>query len=613
MFSGFMAQSKTIFVSEKATGTKNGTTWANAYVGLQSALSAAKSGDEIWVAEGVYIPGNTSSSIFELKSGVSLYGGFFGDEKSKNERDWRQYKTVLSGEIGDANLLTDNIEQILKADEANGTVHVDGFTVSKGYSTGFMAGGLLIEACSPVFQNCIFENNHAQGGFSSGGAVTITGFDGVASPEFINCIFKDNTCSVIGGAVHINNVGNKPVFKGCLFENNTAVRGAALHNGGGDITTYNCTFVKNTADKGAASYTSSGNTTTHINAIIWSNDSKQSIDIANSSSSATTKASYSIVQGGFSGTGNIASDPQFSSSIGYELSTNSPARNSADQTVVSLLAKEDLNGTSRVTYKKLDRGAYESICDPKNATSASITENSCGPFTAPSGRVLTTSGTYQDVIPNYNGCDSVITIELSINNNDTSFTVTSCISYQLNDKTYDKTGVYTQVLTNSKGCDSTINLDLTINQVNTEVNQNGGTLASEANAATYQWINCTDNSPVDGANAQQFTPTEDGDYAVVVTKNGCTDTSDCITMTPSGLPFVSAGALKMYPNPAHSQLYIEFQYTEPQEVIFRDMSGREWNLGYIDNGTLLPIGFLQPGMYIVRVGQLHPQQLVKLR
>lgn len=610
---GSQALSKTIYVSEKATGADNGNNWKNAYTGLQSALSTAQSGDEIWVAEGTYLPGNSTKSIFDLKSGVSLYGGFFGDEISMNDRDWQQYKTVLSGELGDASLLTDNILQILRADEAKGAVHVDGFIISRGYSTNFTAGGLLIEACSPVFQNCIFEDNHAQGGFSSGGAVTITSFDGVASPEFINCVFKDNTCSVIGGAVHINNEDNKPLFKGCLFENNTAIRGAAIHNAGGQIITYNCTFVKNTSDKGAASYTTSGNTTTHVNAIVWDNDSKLSTDIANSSSSATSAATYSIVEGGFAGTGNLSSNPQFSSGIGYSISSNSPARNSADQTIVSLLPKMDLNGTSRVTYQKLDRGAFESVCDPKNATSASVVENGCKAFTAPSGKVYTESGTYQDVIPNYNGCDSIITIQLSINSSDTSFSMTSCFLYKLNGETYNKTGVYTQTLTNSKGCDSTINLDLTINRVNVDVSQDGGTLASDANGATYQWIDCSDKSPVDGATAQQFSPTEDGDYAVVVTKNACSDTSDCITMTPSGLPMAVRSVLRVYPNPAEGHLYVEFQEKEPQQVVLGDISGKQWNIGYATSGDLLHIDFLQPGIYTVKVGKHSPQQLVKLR
>jgi hypothetical protein len=70
---------------------------------LQYAISLAPSGDEIWVAAGIYKPihdGNLKTA-FTLKSGVAIYGGFNGTETSREERDADAHLTILSGDLGD--------------------------------------------------------------------------------------------------------------------------------------------------------------------------------------------------------------------------------------------------------------------------------------------------------------------------------------------------------------------------------------------------------------------------------------------------------------------------------------------------------------------------------
>src|SRR6202012_6027546 len=63
------------------------------------------------------------------------------------------------------------------------------------------------------------------------------------------------------------------------------------------------------------------------------------------------------------------------------------------------------------------------------------------------------------------GCDSTITLNLTINQPTTSsITTTTCSAYTLNGTTYTSSGSYTQNLTNAMGCDSIITLNLTVNQ-----------------------------------------------------------------------------------------------------------------------------------------------------
>ena len=72
----FQLSAKVIYVNRDASGIINGTSWTNAFISLHIALNAAVSGDQIWVAKGVYY----ASTPFMLKGGVGVYGGFTGTE-----------------------------------------------------------------------------------------------------------------------------------------------------------------------------------------------------------------------------------------------------------------------------------------------------------------------------------------------------------------------------------------------------------------------------------------------------------------------------------------------------------------------------------------------------
>ena len=106
---------KTIYVDDTANGANDGSSWFDAYVDLQNAIRASRPGDEIWVAEGIYVPTQDARrrTAFELISGVKHYGGFKGTEVTLQERDWRRHKTTLSGNIGDDGKRVDNSVHII--------------------------------------------------------------------------------------------------------------------------------------------------------------------------------------------------------------------------------------------------------------------------------------------------------------------------------------------------------------------------------------------------------------------------------------------------------------------------------------------------------------------
>ena len=99
-----------------------------------------------------------------------------------------------------------------------------------------------------------------------------------------------------------------------------------------------------------------------------------------------------------------------------------------------------------------------------HSTTSSITETACDSYTAPDGAIYTTSGIKTAIIPNSAGCDSTITINLTINNTTSSITEIACDSYTAPDgAVYITSGIKTAVIPNVAGCDSTITINLTIN------------------------------------------------------------------------------------------------------------------------------------------------------
>ncbi|MBN4065973.1 T9SS type A sorting domain-containing protein, partial [Candidatus Amoebophilus asiaticus] len=155
--------------------------------------------------------------------------------------------------------------------------------------------------------------------------------------------------------------------------------------------------------------------------------------------------------------------------------------------------------------------------------------------------------------------------------------ITACDSYTWNSIIYTSSGNYMQTILNASGCDSVMTLNLTINTVDTSVTVNDTTLTSNASMATYQWLDCDNgNAPISGETNQSFTATANGNYAVKVTQNGCIDTSACYNITNVGfLENDFSSELTVYPNPTEGSLTINFgkKYTN-LNVKVRSIAGQ---------------------------------------
>ncbi len=250
-------------------------------------------------------------------------------------------------------------------------------------------------------------------------------------------------------------------------------------------------------------------------------------------------------------------------------------------------------------------------------SSSVINESTCGSYTSPSGNhTWNSNGTYYDTIPNVFGCDSTITINLTVNSSSLGVDVhTSCADFTWIDGiTYSSSNnlaTHTIVGGASSGCDSIITLDLTINSVDISTNVIGATISAVNSNAVYQWINCNGNVSLNGENNQSFSPISNGSYAVILTEGVCVDTSICEIINTIGLDELFATSVNVYPNPTSDILYIETSFDSNQEISIQiiDLLGRVTVKKEFYNSTQIDLNKLEVGTYFVIIETSNFQEI----
>lgn len=167
----------------------------------------------------------------------------------------------------------------------------------------------------------------------------------------------------------------------------------------------------------------------------------------------------------------------------------------------------------------------------------------------------------------------------------------------------------TFILTNAEGCDSIIRLHLTIENIDTGVTQNGIHLLSNQNEADYQWIDCSNIMAIPGATAQSFTPAANGSYAVIITLNTCSDTSDCYTITTIDIEeILKQSQWSVFPNPADE--YFSIQTLNDGIFELFDFSGKHLATYFLSPGSHMINEKFRPGLYFIR--EQKNQELQKI-
>lgn len=146
-------------------------------------------------------------------------------------------------------------------------------------------------------------------------------------------------------------------------------------------------------------------------------------------------------------------------------------------------------------------------------------------------------------------------------------------------------GWYTVVYSDSSNCQASDSILIVETDPDTAVFVSGNVLTSAASGDSWQWIDCNNgNVSIPGAISQSFAAITGGSFAVIVTDNGCTDTSACFTLSFSGMESASATChLFVYPNPSLGNYIIRFSGNETPHVCLLSSLG-SYTLELIQTG-----------------------------
>ncbi|MCK4664087.1 MAG: T9SS type A sorting domain-containing protein, partial [Bacteroidales bacterium] len=187
-----------------------------------------------------------------------------------------------------------------------------------------------------------------------------------------------------------------------------------------------------------------------------------------------------------------------------------------------------------------------------------------------------------------------------------SINETACFSYTVpsGDETHILSGVYMDTIPSINGCDSVITINLTIYTVDTSVTQTGATLTANAGSgAIYQWLNCNNlYAIIDGETNQSFTPIVNGNYAVEITEYGCTDTSSCYNVTVGIIERISNSFINIYPNPANSFIVVESKEINIESIEIINITGKVVKQIIVDgNKATIDLSDKTKGLYMIRL------------
>ncbi|WP_418638288.1 LamG-like jellyroll fold domain-containing protein [Winogradskyella sp.] len=401
------------YVDASATGNNDGTSWADAFTDLHSALAITDLSDQVWIAKGTYKP-HASDRNESFVVNTNLYGGFAGTEATLSERDMSLIHTtngtILSGDLLSNDSASVDFNDPTRDDNSSHVVEittnnltVDGVTIKDGNAdatsgddrfggglfkavavadftiknsviknnVAFTGAGLALTTTASesnmIVDACIIENNLANA--AAGLDYHLSGSVGAMNITVTNTLFKSNI-TYNDAIKNRNGIGAAALRMRAYFTNvtlnadivnNTFVNNISTGSGGGDYPTVE--ISRNSGDWG---------TIIVANNIFWSNtenagalakaigrSSSSSVRFGNTSASRIVKNNtdedgLSLITGT---TATSSTDPNLD--VDFKLTAGSTSIDTGDNSLIPADITTDLLFNQRIFNTTVDRGAYE--------------------------------------------------------------------------------------------------------------------------------------------------------------------------------------------------------------------------------------------------------------
>ncbi|MCB0736833.1 MAG: T9SS type A sorting domain-containing protein [Bacteroidetes bacterium] len=292
---------------------------------------------------------------------------------------------------------------------------------------------------------------------------------------------------------------------------------------------------------------------------------------------------------------------------------------------IDLFGCTEVNSPSGI-YTYTANGTYTDTIPNKNGCDSIITVNislgearssisltGCNTILSPSGKVYyNTSGTYQDTLATKQGCDSILTINATVNkSHTTNWSIGACESYTSpKGNTWTVSGKYIDSFKTVAGCDSLLEIDLVIDKTpvadfSDRFNSINNTYELEAKVPNlvYNWLECTDSGKIslNAGSTRNYVVDTTRSIALVVSSGACSDTSECKDFEIVSVGKIASQEIAIYPNPNNGDFAIELPESETASVRIYNSTGKLVYSQQEQGGLIYVQTAFEPGVYVLKV------------